>query len=134
VRRRDFRQILQTFVDDRGNLFERGFVLRRYVPLVSRGRDMRGYPVAKEVRLFFYDRQVLIEPVAAFAPPAGEMDQFRSLARKFESRFMTMDVAETEAGGWTIIEVGDGGVSGLPTSLAEQDFYEALRARVGTGG
>lgn len=129
-----FREILRTFLDDRGELFERGFVLRRYVPLVSRGRDMRGYPVVKEVRLFFLDGRVLIEPVAGFSPPADVMDRFRSLAGRFRSRFMTMDVAETEAGGWTVIEVGDGGVSGLPTSLAEQDFYEVIRARVGARG
>ena len=105
-----FRKTLEAFLAERGDLFERGFVLRRYVPLVTRGEDMRGYPVAKESRLFFFDGKVLIEPVARFAPPRERMDQFVSLAGRFQSRFMTMDVAQTQAGNWIVIEVGDGGV------------------------
>jgi hypothetical protein len=29
-----------------------------------------------------------------------------------------------------VVEVGDGGVSGLPTALIEDDFYEALAKRL----
>ena len=42
---------------------------------------------------------------------------------------MTMDVAQTQADDWTIIEVGGGGVSGLPSGLLEQDLYDAYKAR-----
>jgi hypothetical protein len=121
-----FGHVLETFVADRGNLFERGFVLRRYVPLMSRGRDMRGYPVSKETRLFFLDGRELLPAVPEFAPPPEAMVRFVERASRFASRFMTMDLAQTAAGEWIVIEVGDGGVSGLPASLVADDFYEAV--------
>jgi hypothetical protein len=39
-----------------------------------------------------------------------------------------MDVAETAAGEWIVMEVGDGQVSGLPESIASSTFYAALAA------
>jgi hypothetical protein len=126
-----FREILAVFAADRDRLFEKGFVLRRYVPLMTRGRDMRGYPVAKESRLFLLDGHVLLPPTPEFSPPPATLDQFVERARRFQSRFMSMDVAQTEAGDWIIIEVGDGGVSGLPPSLITDDFFDAVRHRLG---
>ncbi len=122
-----FREMLGVFLAERGALFEKGIVLRRFVPLVSRGQDMRGHPIDREVRLFFLDGRLLIPPAPAFAPPASFIAQCQELAGRFGSRFMTVDVAETAAGPWTVIEVGDGGVSGLPSSLMAEDFYEAIR-------
>ena len=125
-----FREILRTLRDDRDELFERGFVLRRFVPLASGGRDMRGHPADRELRLFFLDGEILVHARPQFMPPAEKLDTFRALARRFQSRFMSMDVAETAAGDWTVIEVGDGGVSGLPASLMADEFYGAIRGRV----
>ncbi|MEK3873410.1 MULTISPECIES: ATP-grasp domain-containing protein [unclassified Paenibacillus] len=42
------------------------------------------------------------------------MDDFLEIAKQIRSNFFTMDIAKTEAGGWIVIEVGDGQVSGLP--------------------
>ena len=126
-----FREILTTLREDRDRLFEKGFVIRRFVPLRSDGRDMRGHPADHEVRLFFVDGEVLVHARPQFMPPAGKLDAFRSLARRFQSRFLSMDVAESAAGDWTVIEVGDGGVSGLPASLMADAFYDAIRSRLG---
>jgi hypothetical protein len=123
-----FGRVLENFVADRGNLFERGFVLRRYVPLMTRGCDMRGYPVATETRLFFLDGRELLPVVPEFAPPPERMAAFVERASRFASRFMTMDLAQMAAGEWIVIEVGDGGVSGLPVSLGADDFYAAIAA------
>jgi hypothetical protein len=40
-----------------------------------------------------------------------------------------MDVARQEDGKWTIIEVGDGGVTGLPFSIEPEKFYGELWRR-----
>jgi hypothetical protein len=37
-----------------------------------------------------------------------------------------MDVARRRDGGWMIVEVGDGQVSGLPKESDADGFYEAL--------
>lgn len=129
-----FDRVLNTFVAERDRLFERGFVLRRYVPLVTAGRDMRGHPAADECRLFYADGQLLVAPVPDRGPPPDRLRRFAELARTFRSRFMSVDVARTLAGDWIVIEVGDGGVSGLPASLMADDFFAALRARLADAG
>jgi hypothetical protein len=122
-----FRGVLRTLREDRDKLFEKGFVLRRFVPLVSDGLDMRGHPADREVRLFFFNGEIVVRPKPQFLPPPDLLDVYCSIARKLESRFLSMDLAETAAGGWTIIEVGDGGVSGLPVSLLADAFFTRLR-------
>lgn len=129
-----FDRVLNTFVAERDRLLERGFVLRRYVPLVTAGRDMRGHPAADECRLFYVDGDLLVTPIPALGPPAERLRRFAELARTFRSRFMSVDVARTEAGEWIVIEVGDGGVSGLPASLMAEDFFVALRLRLADAG
>ena len=37
-----------------------------------------------------------------------------------------MDVAALRHGGWTIIELGDGQVAGLPAGVEAQTFYDRL--------
>jgi hypothetical protein len=41
-----------------------------------------------------------------------------------------MDIAQLDDGTWRIIEVGDGGVSGLPSGLDPQDIYENLELAI----
>ena len=118
-----FGDILSALLDDRGDLFERGFVFRRFVPLAGR-----------ECRLFYLNGDLLLPPgppVPASAVPADALATFGELARRFASRFMTLDTALTAAGEWTVIEVGDGGVSGLPNGLDPADFYAAVSRRTG---
>lgn len=59
------------------------------------------------------------------APP---VDSFRSIAATIPSPFFAMDLARTTEGAWTIIELGDGQVSGLPEPLDPSTFYPALAA------
>jgi hypothetical protein len=40
----------QTFRQAHGHLFNRGVVFRRFVPLASKGADMRGFPLVEEFR------------------------------------------------------------------------------------
>ena len=124
-----FAAIFRAFREARGRLFQRGVVLRRFLPLVWRGRDMRGFPIAEEYRLFFFRGEPLVLPTNPPADFAAQLPTWRDLASRFASRFLAMDVAPLSTGGWTVVEVGDGGVSGLPMSLPAEAFYRALRAR-----
>jgi hypothetical protein len=58
--------------------------------------------------------------------PFDYLAEWESLARKFTNRFTSMDIAHQLDGSWLIVEVGDGGVSGLPSSIAPGAFYRAL--------
>jgi hypothetical protein len=55
------------------------------------------------------------------------------VAKRFSSPFITVDVAHLIDGTWSIVEVGDGGVSGLPIGLEPERFYGALWNQT-TGG
>ena len=48
------------------------------------------------------------------------------LARRLASPFLTLDVARLETDGWTVVEAGDGQVSGLPLAIEPHLFYASL--------
>jgi len=52
-----------------------------------------------------------------------KLESFIDLAKGIASQFFTMDIAKTTSGEWTVIEVGDGQVSGLPSNA---QFYRAI--------
>lgn len=125
--RERFLEMFGVFRQARGTLFNRGVVLREYLPLARRGGELRGIPVIDEVRLFFFRGELVVVPGGDMAQnPMQHRARWERIARAFQSDFMTMDVALREDGEWSIIEVGDGGVSGLPETLDPTRFYASL--------
>ncbi|MCA9714051.1 MAG: ATP-grasp domain-containing protein, partial [Myxococcales bacterium] len=43
------------------------------------------------------------------------------------------DIALLERGGWVVVELNDGGISGLPEQLDPHELYRALVGRSGRG-
>jgi hypothetical protein len=125
-----FHEIYRVFREERGHLFNRGVVLREYLPVVEHGFDMRGLPIAEETRLFFWKGQIIVEPLDTHPSPLAERQQWQSIARRFASPFISMDVAYLRDGSFKIIEVGDGGVSGLPSGMSPESFYGNLRGMI----
>ena len=56
------------------------------------------------------------------------VEQFSDVAARVRSRFFTMDVARKVNGEWTIVELGDGQVAGLPDNADVSRFYSGLNA------
>jgi hypothetical protein len=128
--RERFSEIFKAFLEARGNLFEKGVVLRRYHDLVRLEEDLRGQPVHEEYRMFFWRAKLLAAtPAIRGEGPFGSLGEWEEVASRFSSPFITMDVARETSGNWLIIEVGDGGVSGLPFSIEADAFYQALFER-----
>jgi hypothetical protein len=125
-----FRQIYKVFRETRGKWFNRGVVLREFMPLVAHGSDIRGLPTVEETRLFFWKGDLIVLPDERSPSPMDERARWEQLARKFKSPFMTVDVAHLIDGSWKVVEVGDGGVSGLPMGLDPMRFYAGLRHRI----
>jgi hypothetical protein len=123
-----FTEIYRSFLDARGALFQKGIVIRKFYPLVGYGRDMRGIPIVEEFRLFYWKKRLLLDLPKCLADESQYVTLWQSLANRFSSDFISMDVAALKSGGWTVIEVGDGGVSGLSRGILESDFYLALAA------
>lgn len=122
-----FEEIMAAFLQARGNLFEKGIVFRRFYSLIELERDLRGQPVNEEYRMFFWAGRLLAAAPAVREPgPLAQLPRWLELVRRFRSRFMTMDVARTVSGDWLVIEVGDGGVSGLPFSIDTSEFFQSM--------
>jgi len=58
--------------------------------------------------------------------PLDELPRWTEIAARFQSSFLTVDVALLEDGSWRIVETGDGQVSGLPVGMAPARFYASL--------
>ncbi|HEY1123845.1 MAG TPA: ATP-grasp domain-containing protein [Haloferula sp.] len=121
-----FREIFQVFRQERGSLFNRGVVLREFLPLVERGSDSLGLPLVEETRLFFWQGEALVSPDKHSPGPLDELNRWKQVAAKFKSSFLTIDVAPLEDGSWRIVETGDGQVSGLPIGMDPTRFYASL--------
>ena len=125
-----FKEIYKVFREERGNLFNRGIVLREFMSLITHGNDMRGMPLVEETRLFFWNGKIIVLPQDNFALPQSELRKWENIARQFKSPFITIDVAALTDGTYKIVETGDGGVSGLPVDLDPLFFYRSLSERV----
>jgi hypothetical protein len=126
-----FNEILAAFLEARGTQFEKGIVLRRFHNFVKLADDIRGQPVHEEYRLFMWDGSLLAATPAVRANgPFDDVAEWESIARRFTNRFISMDIACQQDGSLLIVEVGDGGVSGLPSSIEPETFYRALYAKM----
>ena len=122
-----FRRVCEGLLDFRGDRFAGGFVVRRFVSLVHLPFVTENRPVPDEHRLLFFDGRIVAHA------PYYDVDVERVTAEDFawigevvESPFFTADVARLEGGGWTVIELNDGGCSGLPVQLDPWALYHAV--------
>lgn len=114
------------FIEARGKLFNVGLVFKEIVSL----KKYEGQ--TNEWRLFFLQNKLLIcnqnsdTPKEVICPSDIVISEFSLLAKKINSNFFTMDIAEKEDGTWMILELGDGQVSGLPVKGDAIGFYNKL--------
>lgn len=112
------RRVVSRFLELQGEYFTGGLIFRRFEQL---RRDANGQSF--EWRSFWLNGELLSvspNPHGTEAPPT---QQFAEAARRCLSRFFTIDFAQRENGEWLIIEMGDGGVSGLPPSQDFEQWY-----------
>jgi hypothetical protein len=124
-------RVVRRFIELQGEELNEGLVFREYVPLQIVGRHPRSaMPLAAEVRTFWFDGELLLaHPYwgdLATPPALPPSDWMHHLASRVQSRFFTMDVALREDGRWTVIELGDGQVAGLPAPGLAKRLYEQL--------
>lgn len=136
------RRVIRNFVERQGDSFTGGIVVREYQPLYYLGKHPRsGTPMSLEYRIFWFDGEpavtipywedaryptVLNHDHAKFLPP---LDKFREVVSAIDNRFITTDVAMTDAGNWTIVEIGDGQVSHVIDLALADDLYKRLETK-----
>lgn len=125
----EFAEVCAALVDARGERFERGLVVRRYVPLAPAAG---GAGERDEHRLFFWrGRLVASAPYYDVDTEDPPLEPFAELGRAIASPFFSVDIARTVAGGWIVLEIGDGGVSTLPATMDPRALYRVIDARGG---
>ncbi len=126
--RERFEEVAAALKAEQGKSFHRGFVVKQYVPLRSRGPSPREYPMAEEYRLFFWRRKLLVAShYHNQAANPVDWTPFERLAERFDAPFFSMDVAQAEGGNWLVVDMGAGECSSLPPSLPATRFYLGLR-------
>ncbi len=118
------RRVVSRFIELQGDYLTGGLVFRRFETLRGEATGAKF-----EWRSFWLAGQLL-----SLAPnPVGQEEPglkfISSLASSCPSRFFTLDWAQRESGEWMIVEMGDGGVSGLPASQDREEWYRTLARR-----
>lgn len=130
VTRERFMELCGGLIDARGDRFERGIVIREYLklkPVPYRAPDRQLY---EEHRLVFWEGALIAHaPYHDVASAPLDPRPFEWIGARIDSPFFTADVARLASGGWTVIELNDGGVSTLPDQLDPRDLYRAILAR-----
>ncbi|GCE26135.1 hypothetical protein KDA_16190 [Dictyobacter alpinus] len=129
--RSEVERVVNRFIELQGDDLNEGLVFRAYQQFEPLGSHAKSsMPLTREYRLFFCDGKHLQtipyweqEGYGQEMPP---LDLLLPVARRIQSRFFTMDVARQDNGAWSIIELGDGQVAGLPERTDVPAFYQAL--------
>ena len=113
---------------------EQGVVVREYVPLKKLDESINGLPVSAEWRCFFYKEEMIASGFywsthedCAREMPEGAFQLAKTVAKIISQKatFFVIDVAEKQDGGFIVIEINDGQMSGL-SMIDPQNFYERL--------
>lgn len=125
-------RVVRRFLQLQGEDLNEGLVFREFVAferLTTHSKS--GMPLTKEFRLFVLNGQIVLsapyweegEYGNEVNPPLGT---FREVIQQVQSRFFTVDIAKCVDGSWTIVELGDGQVAGLPARADVEALYRAL--------
>lgn len=113
------------FVNERGNLFTGGIVLKEFVNLKKYDDK------TNEWRFFFMNGEFvcMIQNSNLKTYNCPDLGFVSEVYNKINhtSNFFTMDFAELDNGKWVLIETGDGQVSGLPSDYNPVGFYNNLK-------
>ena len=133
----DIPRVVSSLLDD-DLLCSQSLVVREYVPLKTFGLGINDLPITNEWRFFVLGRQILCAgwywasepdwgPPEPMSPPVEATRLVQEAINRVGDRvqFFVVDVAETAAGPWIVIELNDGQQSGL--SMIDPDvFYSKL--------
>ncbi len=119
-------ELTEEFVRLRGDLYTGGIVCKQYV-------ELKRYAMrTNEWRGFYLGGRLLTLSGNSMQPPTCPKPADDLVARMegFASPFYAVDFGELEDGTWTVLETGDGQVSGLATEITPEAFYATLAKRL----
>ncbi len=112
-------------------------IYRKYVPLKVFEIGLGGLPFANEWRFFYYKEKLLsygyywsiAEDITSPKIDAEGLDLANNIAKIASTHvnFFVMDIAEKQDGGWILIELNDGQMSGLSENNPEELYSNLAR-------
>lgn len=112
-----------------------GIIYRRYEPLKTIEEGINGLPFSNEYRFFYYKDRLISssfywsiadQPIDKVPKDAADFaNKIAKIASNY-TNFFVLDVAERECGGWVLVEVNCGTMSGL-SLINEGEFYANLK-------
>lgn len=126
------KQIVNRFLELRGEYLNEGIVFREFVELEFLTEHSKsGMPLTKEFRIVFLNKQVVqvlnYWDEGNYDSEKPNIEFFKKIADKIESNFFTMDVAKRKNDSWIIMELGDGQVAGLPDNTNRNEYYKRIK-------
>jgi hypothetical protein len=124
----EFEAVCERLLELRGDRFERGFVVKKFLELAALpGWLPEQRRVADEHRLVFWRGKLVAHaPYYDVESNLETPSQFAFLGRRIGSPFFTADVARLANGGYTVVEINDGGCSTMPEQMDPRDLYRAV--------
>lgn len=125
VRKDNLISAVHEFQEERGDWLAGGIVLREFVELPSNRVEMRGWWVEGEWRAITVHPDYTNETPAE--APSELLNSVSERLTELDVRFVTADFTPTSTGEWKVIEIGDGQVSGFPTSVDDETILKVLK-------
>ena len=134
--KKDLQLVIRRLFDDTF-ISNQGLVVREYIPLKKLDEGLNGVPITNEWRFFFYKNNLLDHGYYwASCPEAFDeaecTDKMIDFAKEVASivskkaNFFVLDIGEKQDGGYVLIEVNDGQMSGLSLCKPE-NLYSNLK-------
>ncbi|MCL2831872.1 MAG: ATP-grasp domain-containing protein [Treponema sp.] len=125
---------IKNLIELKDNCFNEGIVIREYLELNKLIKHSKSsMPLSEEYRLFFYKNKLLnifdYWEEGEYNKMKPNINFFENIAKTVESNFFTMDIAKDVNGKFSIIELGDGQVSGIAKNEGKNIFYKILKER-----
>jgi hypothetical protein len=124
------KRVASNFISRQGENLIGEVIFREFIELQSIGtHPISGMPLTREYRAFFANEELMCSfpywDEVSYNDPGGSEEFIRQFSY-IDSNFYTVDYACKKDGGWIIVEIGDGQVSGLPEFGDKQVFYKQL--------
>ncbi len=123
----EFFRVCQNLLDFRDDQFTGGIVIRKPSELVRLSHQAEGFPIYDEHRVFYYQGSpILHAPYFDEHAKPLNLRELPELGDLIDSPFFVADFARLKSGGWLLLELNDGGTSGVPPTMDPRELFEAL--------
>ena len=125
IYKNDLKRLLDKFVKLRGSLYTGSIILKEYV-------DLKLYDgCTNEYRIFVCNNKIVSMSKNSNQPDYCQCnitsDELNHVITHLPGKYNTVDVAELTDDSWTILECGDGQVSGLSPNQNYIEYYKNLK-------